>query len=218
MLNINRKVYILSKERQLRRQEEIRQKILDIARDIVTKEGIQGLSIRKITNAIDYSPAIIYHYFKDKNEIIELLVKDGYKRILDSISSVKRNEDEPEKELREAFDNYIRAALESPEVYKAVVLSDDPSILTKTSILKKGITKDSKTFKLLYENLRRGIEKKKYLQYDIELTAQIVWTATFGLIIKLIIEKDISTEQVNRLIDHLFNILFKGIMIRKEVL
>lgn len=208
----------MSKERQLRRQEEIRQKILDIARDIVTKEGIQGLSIRKITNAIDYSPAIIYHYFKDKNEIIELLVKDGYKRILDSISSVKRNEDEPEKELREAFDNYIRAALESPEVYKAVVLSDDPSILTKTSILKKGITKDSKTFKLLYENLRRGIDKKKYLQYDIELTAQILWTATFGLIIKLIIEKDISTEQVNRLIDQLFNILFKGIMIRNEVL
>jgi AcrR family transcriptional regulator len=196
----------------LHRQEEIRNIILDVARNIISREGIKGLSIRKITNAIDYSPGIIYHYFKDKNEIIESIVREGYERILALIRSVKRNEKEPEKEIKEAFTNYIKAALASPEEYKAFMLNGDTSVLNTTGILKKGISKKSRTLQLLCDNIQRGINQGRYAPCDPELTAQIIWTSTFGLIIKLIIEKDISQEQVNRLIDQHFNVLFNGII------
>lgn len=202
----------MSRERQLHRQEEIRNIILDVARNIISREGIKGLSIRKITNAIDYSPGIIYHYFKDKNEIIESIVREGYERILALIRSVKRNEKEPEKEIKEAFTNYIKAALASPEEYKAFMLNGDTSVLNTTGILKKGISKKSRTLQLLCDNIQRGINQGRYAPCDPELTAQIIWTSTFGLIIKLIIEKDISQEQVNRLIDQHFNVLFNGII------
>lgn len=202
----------MSRERQLRRQEEIRNIILDVARNIISREGIKGLSIRKITNAIDYSPGIIYHYFKDKNEIIESIVREGYERILALIRSVKRNEKEPEKEIKEAFTNYIKAALASHEEYKAFMLNGDTSVLNTTGILKKGISKKSRTLQLLCDNIQRGINQGRYAPCDPELTAQIIWTSTFGLIIKLIIEKDISQEQVNRLIDQHFNVLFNGII------
>jgi AcrR family transcriptional regulator len=185
---------------------------LDVARNIISREGIKGLSIRKITNAIDYSPGIIYHYFKDKNEIIESIVREGYERILALIRSVKRNEKEPEKEIKEAFTNYIKAALASPEEYKAFMLNGDTSVLNTTGILKKGISKKSRTLQLLCDNIQRGINQGRYAPCDPELTAQIIWTSTFGLIIKLIIEKDISQEQVNRLIDQHFNVLFNGII------
>jgi AcrR family transcriptional regulator len=196
----------------LHRQEEIRNIILDVARNIISREGIKGLSVRKITNAIDYSPGIIYHYFKDKNEIIESIVREGYERILALIRSVKRNEKEPEKEIKEAFTNYIKAALASPEEYKAFMLNGDTSVLNTTGILKKGISKKSRTLQLLCDNIQRGINQGRYAPCDPELTAQIIWTSTFGLIIKLIIEKDISQEQVNRLIDQHFNVLFNGII------
>lgn len=196
----------------MHRQEEIRNIILDVARNIISREGIKGLSIRKITNAIDYSPGIIYHYFKDKNEIIESIVREGYERILALIRSVKRNEKEPEKEIKEAFTNYIKAALASPEEYKAFMLNGDTSVLNTTGILKKGISKKSRTLQLLCDNIQRGINQGRYAPCDPELTAQIIWTSTFGLIIKLIIEKDISQEQVNRLIDQHFNVLFNGII------
>ncbi|MDI3540876.1 MAG: hypothetical protein PWP66_414 [Thermosediminibacterales bacterium] len=196
----------------MRRQEEIRNIILDVARNIISREGIKGLSIRKITNAIDYSPGIIYHYFKDKNEIIESIVREGYERILALIRSVKRNEKEPEKEIKEAFTNYIKAALASHEEYKAFMLNGDTSVLNTTGILKKGISKKSRTLQLLCDNIQRGINQGRYAPCDPELTAQIIWTSTFGLIIKLIIEKDISQEQVNRLIDQHFNVLFNGII------
>jgi len=206
---------MVKKEHQLRKQEETKKKILDVARNIISEEGIKGISIRKITKALDYSPGIIYHYFKDKNEIVETLVGEGYGRILASVKSVKRNEAEPEKEIEEAFTNY-KAALESSEYYKAVMLSDDPSILKKTGLLEQGVSKKNPAINILSENIERGISRNRYAAWDSELTAQIIWTSTFGLVLRLMTEKDISQEQVNRLIDHHFNVLLKGLIVRKE--
>ncbi|WP_027363585.1 TetR/AcrR family transcriptional regulator [Desulfotruncus alcoholivorax] len=206
----------MSKERQLRKQEEIRNKILEVARDIVSKEGVQGLSIRKITSAIDYSPGIIYHYFKNKDEIVESLTSEGYKQILASVRSYKRNDEAPEEEIKEIFTNYIKAALAVPEEYKAFMLNDDVSVLKKTALLKKGISEKSPTLQVLCANIQRGMGRGRYAPCDPELTAQIIWTATFGLILKLMIEKDISQEQVDRLIEHHFNVIFNGIMLERK--
>ena len=205
----------MSRERQLRKQEEIRNIILDAARNIISKEGVQGLSIRKITNAIEYSPAIVYHYFKDKNQIVESLATEGYEKILASIRSVKIDKSKPEKEIEDVFRKYIESSLSHTEEYKAFMLSEDSTILAKTRILEKGISEKSQTMRLLDSCIKRGIEQGIFEPYNEELTAQIIWSSTFGLIIKIILEKDISKEQINRLIDQHFNILFKGIIKRK---
>ncbi len=206
----------MSKERQAHKREEIRNLILTTAREIISRDGVQALSIRKITKTIDYSPAIVYHYFKDKNEIIELLVSDGYKRILDLISKVNKNEDEPEKEIEEVFLNYIEGALSFSEEYKAFILNGDSEVLKKTTVLKEGISKISPTIKLLTDAIQRGIGKGRFMPGNAELTAQIMWTSAFGLIIKIIFEKNISEQQKNRLIEQYLKIMFNGILIRKE--
>lgn len=206
----------MRKDRQLRKQDEIRKAILEAARNIISQEGLQGLSIRKITNDIGYSPAIIYHYFKDKNEIVETFVNEGFGRIMAAVSSVKRNEREPEKEIKEIFTSYIKMSLEFSEEYKAVMLSDDPTILQRTGLLGEGISKDSPTMQRLCETIERGMTKGRFAPTDLELTAQIIWTATFGLIIKLIVEKNVSQEQLERLIEHHFELMFKGLLKREE--
>ena len=206
----------MSKERQAHKREEIRNLILNTAREIISRDGVQALSIRKITKEIDYSPAIVYHYFKDKNEIIELLVADGYRRILDLISKVNKNEDEPEKEIQEVFLNYIEGALNFSEEYKAFILNDDPKVLKKTAVLKEGISKTSPTIKLLTDAIQRGIDKGRFIPGNAELTAQIIWTSAFGLIIKIIFEKNISEQQKNHLIEQYLKTMFNGILIREE--
>lgn len=202
----------MSKEPQLNKQEDIRNTILNAARNVVEREGIQGLSIRKITKEMDYSPGIVYHYFKDKNEIIEILLSEGYNRILSSVGSLITKEIEPEKELEEALSRYIKAALEFPEEYKAFMLNDEPKILKRTVILQKGMSKKSETMKMLCDNIERGIMQNRYKKCDAELMAQIIWTSTFGLTIKLIMEKNIPQNQIDRLIKQHFDMLFNGIL------
>jgi AcrR family transcriptional regulator len=207
----------MTKERQIRKQEEVRAAILDAAREIISKEGVKGLSIRKITNAIEYSPAIVYHYFKDKNEIVETLIGEGYRKILNSIGNVHRNEKEPEKEIKEVFSNYIIAALDNQEEYMSVMLNDDSAVLQRTALLAKGISQRSQTMQLLCETLQRGISQGRFIDLDVELTAQIIWTSAFGLTIKLIVEKNIPEEHINSLIEHNFRLLFNGIIKNLEV-
>jgi len=203
---------IMSKDRQLKKQEEIRYKILESAKKIMIEHGVGGLSIRKITNALDYSPGIVYHYFKDKNEIIETLAIEGYGKILSSLSRVERDTNHPILEIRNIFTAYIYAVLENPEEYKIFMMSDDPNIIKKTTILEKGISTRSKTMQLLTEIIQKGIDLGQFNDEDAELSAQIIWVSVFGLIIRLITEKNVLSEQIDRLINHHFKIILNGLI------
>ena len=67
------------KERQGREREAIRRAILDAARDLFVQEGYQNVSIRKIAERIEYSPAAIYGYFPSKDDIFFALAEEGFR-------------------------------------------------------------------------------------------------------------------------------------------
>ncbi len=70
-----------SKERQDRERQAVRQSILDAARDLFSIEGYRNVSIRKIAERIEYSPAAIYSYFASKDDIYLALAEDGFRRL-----------------------------------------------------------------------------------------------------------------------------------------
>jgi AcrR family transcriptional regulator len=66
------------KERQERDREAVHRAILDAARELFTAEGYQNVSIRKIAERIEYSPAAIYSYFPSKDDIFFALADEGF--------------------------------------------------------------------------------------------------------------------------------------------
>lgn len=199
-------------ERKQMEKEAIRKKILDAASEILVEEGYDKLSIRKIANKIEYSPGIIYHYFKDKGEIIAFIVEEEYGRILKMISDIQLNEESPEKTLEETFRAYIELMLETPEKFRTILMNDIEAVQEKVNILGRGISKERKSLQGLCSMIECGIEKGKFREMDVELTAQIIWTSTYGLISRLIIERNIPKDQKERLINHHFEILINGLM------
>jgi AcrR family transcriptional regulator len=67
------------KERQERDREAVSRSILDAARDLFVAEGYQNVSIRKIAERIEYSPAAIYGYFGSKDDIFFALAEEGFR-------------------------------------------------------------------------------------------------------------------------------------------
>jgi AcrR family transcriptional regulator len=67
------------KERHERDRESVRRAILDAARDLFVSEGYQNVSIRKIAERIEYSPAAIYGYFPSKDDIFFALADEGFR-------------------------------------------------------------------------------------------------------------------------------------------
>lgn len=198
------------KERKERQRDERRDLILSAASDIIKAEGIDKLSIRKIAIRIEYSPAIIYHYFHDKDEIISCLMEIGYQKIIGTLSSVQVSENEPQQRLKELSRKYIEMALEMPGEYMTILMNNSPAVLEYTSALFEGASEKRQAIGILCHNLREIYSNQEIDDSLIELTAQIIWTATFGLIIRLIIEKDISEEQRKKLIEHHIKVIISG--------
>jgi AcrR family transcriptional regulator len=67
------------RERQERDREAVRRAILDAARELFVAEGYLNVSIRKIAERIEYSPAAIYGYFPSKDDIFYALAEEGFR-------------------------------------------------------------------------------------------------------------------------------------------
>jgi AcrR family transcriptional regulator len=67
------------KERHERDRETVHRAILDAARDLFVTEGYSNVSMRKIAERIEYSPAALYGYFPSKDDIFFALAEEGFR-------------------------------------------------------------------------------------------------------------------------------------------
>ena len=198
----------MSRTRQEKHSEEVRSRILDISKRIISEEGVAALSIRRITKEMDYSAGIVYHYFKSKEEILSCVLREGYQRILRAIPRPDSGL-APDEAIRAAIKGYIEAALSCPFEYKAVMLDSSPQVLAFTSVL--GDLENRPAFSALVSTLEAGISGGLFSPCDTTLTAQAIWSAMFGLLIRLIIEGNVTPERRSSLIDRQIEIILKGL-------
>lgn len=194
------------KERRIAEREQIRKKIFDAASDIIIDEGFEKLSIRKIANKIEYSPGVIYNYFKDKNEIIKLIITENIQRICDSMLSLNIQEMEPKVALKIGFTKFATAMLENSQQYKAIMLSG-----MNLSLFKEDNSKIDELRGLLINVLSNG---KKFDVFDIqneEITSMLLIASVFGLINTLIQEKINDERTQSMLIEKEVEILVRGV-------
>lgn len=73
--------------RRERRTEETRKRIIAAAHALVAELGVEGLTMRALAERVDYSPTALYHFFKDKDELVAILREDAWaesQRFLDA--------------------------------------------------------------------------------------------------------------------------------------
>ena len=108
------------KERQERDREAVRRSILDAARELFMAEGFQHVSIRKIAERIEYSPAAIYGYFPSKDDIFFALAEEGLRLLGDpgAVESDPRYKDAPPLErVRAMFWRLYEFSCEQPQYF-----------------------------------------------------------------------------------------------------
>ncbi|MFP4078192.1 MAG: TetR/AcrR family transcriptional regulator [Candidatus Izemoplasmataceae bacterium] len=171
------------------KRSSIQETILDAAKGIVEEEGFEGLSIRKVAKEVGYTPGSIYQYFDGKEALLRALILSGYQTIMASTMKPLDPGLSIREEIIERFKHYTKAALRNPEYYKAVMLSEDPVIQSMTHVLSGAQDTPPKGLKMLMALLEKGVEAGIFRPMDIRSTAQVLWTANFGLTLRLIIEK-----------------------------
>ncbi|MEX3633055.1 TetR/AcrR family transcriptional regulator [Paraburkholderia sp. BR14320] len=112
-------------ERKHRQKQALRERILDAARRIVVREGFAALSMRKIADAIEYSPATLYLHFASRDDIARALCEEGYAQLLASFVPLVHIAD-PAERLKALGRAYVAFGVEHPETYRLIFM-EDPS-------------------------------------------------------------------------------------------
>jgi len=112
-------------DRKERDKKEMRQSILDAALNLFREKGYDAVSIRNIAEAIEYSPATIYLYFKDKNEIFFALQYEAAAVKRDHLLPVAAIEN-PWERLTEFGRRYIDFGMKHPGLYDLLFIIRAP--------------------------------------------------------------------------------------------
>jgi len=165
-------------ERKERQREDLKKNILQAAKELFTEQGYDATSIRNIAEKIEYSPATIYLYYKDKNEIVHALHQDGFK-LLVSHFQVLNGVSHPYERLKAMGRAYIQFALQNPAIYKLIFMMEEP--LQHVANCFEEWDEGDRAFDILLQTVQE-CQKHDYF-HGLEATrlSFVIWSTMHGL-------------------------------------
>jgi AcrR family transcriptional regulator len=171
------------KERKERHKEDLRQRILDAAKVLFLKEGYDATSIRKIASAIEFSPTTIYLYYKDKNDIIYALQKEGFKLLRTKFSALS-NVENPFERLKAMGRTYLQFSIESREFYELMFVMKEPLEFLQ-SVCGEGEDEQwdegVEAFNFLVHTIADCQQAGYFVGHDTKMFSLLVWSTVHGL-------------------------------------
>ena len=164
-------------ERKERDREEMKQLIIDAAIHMFLEEGYEKTSIRSIAEKIEYSPATIYLYYKDKDELLHNVQREAFEK-LDKAFRQKATAKDPIERLEQIMMTYIHFGKKNPELYDLMFIVQAPMNVVKEKELWRN---GHESFGFLFQCISKCIEKKQ-IRYDDPMIASLsVWAMVHGL-------------------------------------
>jgi AcrR family transcriptional regulator len=168
-------------ERRERQKAELRDQILAAAARIIADEGFAALTMRKIADAIEYSPATLYLYFASRDEIALELVRDGYASLIAFMAPGAAIED-PLERLRAIGRSYLRFAESEPQTYRLIFMVDEKYAEPIMLALKASENNTGDTaFGFLLGTVNELIERGIYRPLDPHTVASLLWSSLHGI-------------------------------------
>jgi len=99
-----------------RRRRKVRDSIIEAAETIFNEEGEAGISMRRIAERIDYSPAALYKYFDSKDALFDEIRELFFERLLNRLAATWR-ENDLRSVSKACLSAYIETGLEEPNHY-----------------------------------------------------------------------------------------------------
>ncbi|WP_266363542.1 TetR/AcrR family transcriptional regulator [Tellurirhabdus rosea] len=164
-------------ERKEREKEEMKRRILDAAQQLFLENGYEKVSIRNIADAIEYSPATIYLYFKDKNELLFALHQEAFHTLTLKFQEVFQEKD-PYQRLVSMGRTYVQFAVENPEMFDLMFIMTAPidALECREDIWTEGRV----AFGLLVQVVQSCIDAGVFKTQDAEAAALMIWSGIHG--------------------------------------
>jgi len=198
-------------ERKARHRVDLRRRILAAAEELFVRDGYQNVSMRKIAARIEYSPTTIYRVFRDKAEVMEHLIAEGYRGVRERYEAILAHRpDSPRETLNLIIREYVAFAIAHPNHYR---------LWFATSELRAGKDglemRHGSTSYRVYDTWLERIDECKAAgllpRRDRLALFQLIWAAVHGLISLRIHHPGFPWPPLDRHVDALLSLLDRGL-------
>lgn len=94
-----------------------RRAILDATEALLLDDGFDGFSIRRLVERCGYAAPSIYHYFGDKDGVLDALIEERFAKLTAQLKRVPHSED-PVANIRGLALAFVRFSLKHPTYFR----------------------------------------------------------------------------------------------------
>ncbi len=166
--------------------------ILETANSLFQQQGIEHVSIRNIAYEIEYSPATIYLYFKDKDEILFYLTNSFLEEFEDKLKEFNFIKDHFSR-LKNISQSWLDYAIHNPGKYQMIFMTNDK-------------LQDISLYQYLNESVTQCIHANQLQRMPTTEASSIIISFLHGMS-ALVINKKFNIESKSELLDHLSELI-----------
>lgn len=199
------------KERRAKEKEELRQEILNAARELFAQEGYENVTMRKIAEKIDYSPTTIYLYFQDKEELCRSICEETSAKLVKQFEGIMAAASDPIEQLRRVALAYIEFGLSHPNHYKVTFMGAGYHRRVEVDKLQFQGSMGGKCFMHLRTIVENCVRQGKIRPVDVDATSQALWAMVHGITSLLITHPHFPWVDKERLIEQVIEVMIEGL-------
>jgi AcrR family transcriptional regulator len=157
-----------------RRKRKVRDSIIEAAETVFAEEGEAGLSMRRLAERIDYSPAAIYKYFNSKDELLATIREQFFERLMVRLQETAAIERRDREGFLACLRAYVQTGIENPNHYRMAFGSFESSKPQEGTL---GYEASSRFTMMIQDMIEKGVLRN----VDPELASRSVWASVHGL-------------------------------------
>lgn len=187
-------------ERRERQRQEARRMILDATEALMIEANGSDFSIRRLGERSGYSAPTVYHYFGDKDGLIDALLDDRVGRLAEQLEQVEPTGD-PRDRLRAMLLAYFEFSVTNPTFTRLM-----------WTLSRKGESRMPPAMErvrhCVEESLARFGESQPPGRFDTSSAGRVLWALVLGLVSLQLTQPEIT--QADDLAERALDALFLG--------
>lgn len=173
---------------------DLKNALIEAGADILAKDGVSGLSLRKVAQKAGVSHTAPYAHFADKQALIAAISTDGYRRLYEALAATTQQyADDPARQLIEGAWAYVQFALNDTDHFK-ITLS---GAIEKEKDYPAFVEISQQSFALVVQIVEACQQAKVLKRGPTDLIAVGVWSLIHGFV-SLILEDQVSHTVLER--------------------
>lgn len=163
-------------------KQEIRNNIIEIARDLFVNEGYENTSMRKIAAQAGFAPTKIYYYFENKKAILKYFWQDISEDLWSHCNPPQEIRDgDPLEVIRYLMFNNVKYWLNNPKSYQLGIATQDHRADRSENFDVYTADGTRQYIELLHENVQKCIDNGTFRIKELLVASQIIGLSVYGI-------------------------------------